>query len=107
MAQISTFTATVNGGNFLLNAAANGDTAACGNGEKLIVKNGDAASKIVTIAVPGNLQTGDAYPDKAYTIPAGEMWVIPLYDFYADPTDGLAHITYSALTSVTRGVLKG
>lgn len=107
MAQITTYTATVASGNFAMNTAAAGDTAACGNGEKLVVKNGDAASKTVTIVTPQTLETGDAYPDKAYTIPAGEMWVIPLYALYADPTDGLAHITYSATTSVTRGVLKG
>ena len=40
------------------------------------------------------------------TIPAGEMWPIPLYDFYADPNDGLAHLTWSATTSMTRAVLK-
>lgn len=107
MAQITTYTASVNGGNFALGNAAAGDTAACGNGEKLIVQNSSGASVTVTIAVPGNLATGDPYPDKQYTIPVGQMWVLPLYQIYADPADGLAHITWGATASVTRGVLKG
>jgi hypothetical protein len=89
-----------------LGAAASGDTAQCGDGYMLLVKNGDSSSHDVTIAVPGNLATGVAYPDKTYTVPAGEMWPIPLLAIYADPTDGLAHLTWSATTSMTRAVIK-
>jgi hypothetical protein len=97
---------TIAGGNLALGNAASGDTAQCGDGYLLLVKNGDAAAKTVTITVPGNLPTGDAYPDKAYVVPAGEMWPIPLLGIYADPTDGVAHIAYSATTNVTRAVVK-
>lgn len=56
--------------------------------------------------MPGNLATGDAYPDKVYTVPAGaERW-IPLLREYADPTDRKAHLTWSATTSITRAVVK-
>lgn len=82
-------------------ASAGGDTVDPGRRAFLVVKNGDAASHTVTLATPGNLPTGDAYPDKTYTVPAGtELW-IPLLDAYADPADGLAYITYDGVTSVT------
>jgi hypothetical protein len=106
MSQITTKIVTVTGGAVTMGAAASGDTAQCGDGFMLLVKNGDGSSHTVTIAVPGNLATGDAYPDKVYTIPAGEMWPIPLSAIYADPTDGLAHLTWSATTSMTRAVIK-
>jgi hypothetical protein len=105
VSQIPTFTPTVAGtarkptyGN-----AAAGDTIAPGT--VLHVKNASGASVTVTIAVPGNLPTGDAYPDKAYTIPtADEQW-IPILALYADPTDGQAHLTWGATASVTRAAI--
>lgn len=84
-------------------AAAGGDLAPVGSGLFLIVKNGDATSKTVTLATPGLLPTGDAYPDKAYTVAAGAQVLIPLLPLYRDPADGYAHITYSAVTQVTVG----
>lgn len=107
MAEITPFTVVKTGGKPTFGNAAAGDTAKTGSGYTLIVRNGSGAPITVTIAVPGNLETGDAYPDKAYTVAAttGEEW-IPLYDVYRDPTDGLAHITYSATTTVTRAVVK-
>jgi hypothetical protein len=107
MAQITTFHGSINASNFALGAAASGDTAECGTGVYLWVKNGDSSSHTVTIATPGNLSDGDAYPDKVYTVPAGEMWPIPMLTEYRDPTDSLAHLTWSATTSMTRGVFKG
>lgn len=107
MSQIATYHASIAGGNFALGAAAAGDTAEAGDRVWLHVKNGSGGALTVTIVVPGNLQTGDAYPDKAYAVPSGETWVLPLLPLYADPTDGLAHITYSTTTTVTRGVMKG
>lgn len=87
--------------------AASGDTAKVGEGRKLEVRNA-GSEMTVTIAVPGNLETGVAYPDKVYTVPAttGEKR-IPLLKIYADPTDGLAHISYSSTTSVTRAAVRG
>lgn len=106
MALIPVTTATVAGGNIPLVACATGDFVTVGQGYTLIVKNGDASSHTVTVAVPGNLVTGVAFPDPVYTIPAGEMWAIPMYDLYADSTTGYALLTYSALTSMTRACLK-
>lgn len=107
MAQIPTSTLTVTGTAPTFQAAAAGDTAAVGDGLYLLVKNGDTVSHTVTLATPGNLVTGDAIPDKTYTVTnGGEAW-IPLLIAYRDPTDGLAHITYDATTSVTVAVVKG
>lgn len=70
-------------------------------GSILIVKNGSGASITVTLVTPGNLPTGDAYPDKAYTVAAaGEAW-IPVLQEYRDPITGIAAVTFSAVTSVT------
>ena len=69
-------------------------------GSMLIVKNGSGASITVTFATPGNLPTGDAYPDKAYTVTAGaEAW-IPVLPEYRQST-GVANVTFSSVSSVT------
>lgn len=69
-------------------------------GSTLIVKNASGASITVTMVTPGNLPTGDAYPDKAYTVAAaGEAW-IPVLPEYRN-TAGVAAVTFSATTSVT------
>lgn len=88
-------------------AAAAGDTAECDPANTLIVKNGSGASVNVTVATPGNLVTGDAFPDKVYAVAAaGERW-IPLVDAFRDPTqNGQAVISYSATASVTRAVIR-
>lgn len=91
-------------------AAAAGDLADCGTGVglKLIVRNAAGSSMTVTIAIPGTQVGGVANDANVFTVPAttGEKW-IPLYGYYADPSDTLAHITYSSVTSVTRAVVKG
>lgn len=108
MAEITRFVVGIDGGKPTFAAAAAGDTARCGPGYKLIVRNGAGSPITVTIAVPGTLVQDIANPDKTYTVAAttGEEW-IPLYDFYADDTDGMAHISYSSTTTVTRAVVKG
>lgn len=112
MAEITGFKVGLAGGKPTFAAAAAGDTARCGVGWKLIVKNAAVADITVTIAVPGTLEQGIANPDKTYIVPAavssvpGEQW-IPLYDFYADDTDSLAHISYTSLTTITRALVKG
>ena len=105
MSQIPTFTPGTAAAKPTFAAAAAGDTARIG--DNLVVKNGSVSSVTVTITTPGTLTSGDAYPDKAYIIAASdEIWVRMISD-YADPTDGLAHISYSATTSVTRAVIAG
>jgi hypothetical protein len=69
-------------------------------GSTLIVKNGSASAVTVTMVTPGNLPTGDAYPDKAYTVAAGaEAW-IPVLPEYRN-TAGVAAVTFSATASVS------
>jgi len=69
-------------------------------GSTLVVKNGSAGAVTVTMVTPGNLPTGDAYPDKAYTVAAGaEAW-IPVLSEYRN-TAGVAAVTFSAVASVT------
>jgi hypothetical protein len=106
MAEITAFQPTAAGGAPTFAAAAAGDTAKVGDGYVLVVRNDDATSKTVTITVHGNLPTGVAYPDTPYTVEAGTEEWIPLPRLYSDPADGLADIVYSALTSVTRALVK-
>ena len=105
MAEIPVRTASYEGVNLNLTAAAANDTAQCGK-YSLLVNNGSGAPITVTIAVPGNTTYGVAAPDKAFTIPAAQLWEIPLLDVYRDPADRLAHITWSSTTTVTRVVVK-
>lgn len=83
------------------NAVAASDTMLPGDRLFLVVNNGGGASITATVVTPGDLPTGDAYPDKAYTVAAGGQAWIPLLDLYADPITGLATVNYSATASVT------
>lgn len=89
-------------------AAVAGDLFEVGSGHKAIVRNTAGSSMTVTVAVPGTQKGGAANDPVVYTVPAtnGEKW-IPLYDYLADPTDGMCHVTYSTVTSVTRASVKG
>jgi hypothetical protein len=107
MALIATQSLVVAGTAPTFAAAAANDTARVGDHLYLIVKNASGSPITVTVTVPGNLETGDAYPDKQYSVAAttGERW-IPLLKRYADPTTGNAAIAYSATSSVTRAVVR-
>ncbi len=111
MTQIATQTIGVSGAAPSFAAAASGDTAEIGDGKHfyLEVKNTNAATRDVTIAVTTGtkLNTGATYPDRTYTVAAntGELR-IPLVKEYRDATDGLAHITWSATSGVTRAVVR-
>jgi len=83
---------------------------AAGGGDKvspgtvLVVRNGDASAKTVTVVVPGNTKYGVAAPDYTYSVPASGIAMIgPLPQDLADPVTNLIDITYSAVTSVTVG----
>lgn len=84
-------------------APATSDTAEIGT--ILIVKNASASAVTVTLVTPGTLPTGDAYPDKTYSVPAttGERWIPVLPDYRN--ASGLADITFSAVTSVTAAAI--
>lgn len=106
MSLIPTSHITVAGTKPAFNAAAAGDTATVGPTMTLIVKNGDASDHTVTIAVPGSGPNGVAIADTTVTVPHGDEVHLPLDDYYADPVDKKAHISYSATTSMTRAVTR-
>lgn len=89
-------------------ASGGGDACATGSGVVLHVINGDAASKTVTLNVPTATKIdGDlSISNRAVVIAAGKDALIPVGDLFADPTTGLASITYSAVTSVKVAVLR-
>lgn len=46
----------------------------------VLIFNGDAAQITVTVDVPTNVDTDLVTPDRTYTIPAGEYWLIKAFD---------------------------
>lgn len=87
-------------------ASGGGDTVKPDDRAVLHVKNGDASSHTVTIAVPGS-EYGQSRPDVAVAVPAGESRFIgPLVHDLADSTDGAVHITWSATTSMTVAAIR-
>lgn len=82
-----------------------GDKAQTGTGLSLVVENGSGVSVTVTLITPGTVD-GLAIADRDVIVPAGAFRAIALADKYRDPSDGLAHITYSAVTTVTAYVLQ-
>ncbi|MGW2591953.1 hypothetical protein ACWCXC_17040 [Streptomyces sp. NPDC001515] len=83
-------------------AAGAGDTAPVGPGTFLLVVNGGAASRTVTIATPGTV-AGHAVADATLVVAAGKSGIIPLTNLFRGAT-GRAAITYDAVTSVTVAV---
>jgi hypothetical protein len=83
-------------------AAGGGDKVRPDAGDRtfLWVKNGGGSSITVTVAVPGSTY-GQANPDVAETVDASGEALIAIPHAVADPTTGLADITYSGVTSVT------
>ncbi|WP_432112867.1 hypothetical protein [Streptomyces sp. S1] len=95
-------------------AAAATDYAEVGNGVNTFVvyKNTNAASRTVTVEMDHvTLSSGDAYPNKVYTLAAddGELW-IPLRKEYADSTEaGIGRavlLVTPAVTDVTVAVVR-
>ena len=93
-------------------AAANAGGDACEVGDDIFlhVKNTNAATRTVTLAIPAAAST---YANVAYTSTAvvvaattGDMMIGPVSALYKDPTTGLCTITYSAATNVTVACVK-
>lgn len=89
-------------------------TACNGGGDKvlpndrgvIVFKNGDAASKTISIDVPGT-KYGQTYTDISLVVAAGATAVLgPFPADLANPADGLVQILYSAVTSCTIGALQ-
>lgn len=92
----------------LVAATVGGDTAPPGDNYRLVVKNGGGAPINVTLSsFPNTTDWGGAIPDLVVAVPAaGERWIGPLRGpAHADPTTGLVSIAYSAVTTVTVGIV--
>lgn len=90
--------------------------AACaGGGDKFLpdidtvihVKNGSAGALTVTVVTPGTI-ADLAVADVVVSVPAtSERFIGPFpAQHFADPTDGLAAVTYSGVTTLTIAALK-
>jgi len=87
-------------------AAGGGDTFAPGSNVFLQVKNASAGAITVTVVTPRTDALGNAVADNTISVPAttGDRMIGPFpAEFYADPTTGLANVTYSASASLTVG----
>lgn len=107
MALITTFNMTPAGTAPTMGAAAASDTAEVGSHLFLLVENTNGATRTVTLTTPGSLYTGDAVPDKVYTvaITTGRL-MIPLLPQYADPVTNTVAIAWEATAGVTRAVVR-
>jgi hypothetical protein len=84
-------------------AAGGGDAMATGHANFLHVKNGGGSPINVTIASPRTCDQGSTHPLVVSVTNGQERMIGPITTRYADPTTGLAVITYSGVTSVTVG----
>lgn len=89
-------------------AAAGGDTFTPSRDTFLYLFNSSGGSHTVTVATPNEVIPNVGIADVSVSVPSGgqrKIGPFPAEDF-ADPTDGLAHITYSGVTSLTIGAFK-
>lgn len=86
-------------------AAVGGDKCPVGTNVLLLVRNDSASSVTVTLDATGLVFNGLAVPDTAVVVAAGAEAVVPVSDHYRASADGLAAITYSAVTTVTVAAL--
>ncbi len=90
-------------------AAGGGDTFAPGSNVFLHVKNASGGALTVTVVTPRTDALGNPIADNAISVPAttGDRMIGPFpAEAYADPTTGLANITYSGVTSLTIGAFQ-
>lgn len=89
-------------------AAGGGDTFTPDDRTFLHVKNGSGGAITVTVVTPGTFR-GQAIADYSVSVPAttGDRMIGPFpAEVFADPSTGLASITYSGVTSLTVGILR-
>lgn len=87
-------------------AAGGGDTFRPGPNVFLHCKNASGGALTVTVVTPRTDAMGNAIADNAVSVPAttGDRMIGPFpFEHYADPTTGLASITYSGVTSLSIG----
>ena len=107
---MATYTAeamTVAGTALTSRTAASGDKIMPDSELFLIITNGGGSPMTVTVTVAGNNTYGEANPDPVRTITNGTTKAVKLLREWADPSDGLIALTWSATTSVTYYVVRG
>jgi hypothetical protein len=92
----------------LVAAAAGGDKFTPDNNTLLMVKNSSGAPITVTIATPGTNAIGLNIDDVVVSVAAGAEKLIGPFpaNYFANPADGLAAVTYSGVTTLTVGALQ-
>jgi hypothetical protein len=83
-------------------AAGGGDLVPIGNGIVFLVRNGGGSDCTVTLAVVATVD-GLVVPSRTFAVNAGDMAAFPMLDIYRNVADGMCHVTYSQVTSVTVG----
>lgn len=81
--------------------AASGDKLTPDDNCVLWVINGDSSSHDVTFAVPGTNEDGEPNPDVVRSVTNATSKGIKVNRKWADPSDGLVALTWSATTSMT------
>lgn len=71
----------------------------------LVVRNSDASSKTITLNVPATVN-GLTIPNRPVTVATNSTQIIPLGATEYRQIDGTVTIDYSAVTSVTVGVIR-
>jgi hypothetical protein len=90
----------------LVAATSGGDDCQTGAGVFLAVKNADASSHTVTLAIPQLIDGDRTVQARVVTVAAAKTELIPVTDRYRNPSTGRATITYDAVTSVTVAVVR-
>jgi hypothetical protein len=85
--------------------AGGGDKIVPGDGVFVHVKNGSGGSITLTLVTPGEVD-GLAVADRTVVVPAGEDRFASVGDLYRNRSDGLATLTWSAVTTVTFAALR-
>lgn len=87
-------------------AAGGGDKMLPGDHDFLHVKNGGGSPITVTLVTPSTVDTL-AVDNRAVAVANGaEAMIKVTSELYRDPTDGLASITYSGVTTVTVAAIR-
>lgn len=87
-------------------AAVGGDKVTPSASTYFIVKNGSASPITVTIDPTATTFNGASIPDTTVAVAAGAEAIIPITSDYKATSDGLAAITYSAVTTVTVAAIR-
>jgi hypothetical protein len=82
------------------------DTFTGGQAVHLLINNGSAGSRTVTLVTPETVEGSLAVGDRTLTVPAGVIWEVPVPSRYNDST-GTAYVTVDTIASVTYAVVQG